>query len=166
MRPYSIGPILSLCFVLIAGCATMIDAKDAVFTRAKFDLACDELQLTELPGHAYGIEGCGMRAVYVFASPDCVVPTQHGRKEFEHSCTPTLDYIGHPHGDGGHDKPEKLDKPETLDKPEKIEKHDKFQKRLEHHADEVEATDAQSNEDAAETTDGDAPAGEADPPAR
>lgn len=93
-------PVLGLFAMVLVGCATMADAENSVRGRAAFDLGCQDLQITDLPGRAYGVEGCGMRAVYVYASPDCGAPTQHGRKEFADACTPILDHIVHAHGKG------------------------------------------------------------------
>lgn len=106
MRTRLLALVLSSLAMLAVGCATMADAQNSVRNRAAFDLSCNELQVTDLPGRAYGVEGCGMRAVYVFASPDCSAPTQHGRKEFTDACTPTLDHIVHAHGKGMHGKGE------------------------------------------------------------
>ena len=43
--------------------------RDAVTTRAKFDLECDKLDVVVLGDRTFGVTGCGKRATYVTTGP-------------------------------------------------------------------------------------------------
>ena len=59
--------VLLVATLLTTGCASF---NDIVRERAAFDLHCpaQELKVTELPGSAYGAEGCNQRVSYTCMS--------------------------------------------------------------------------------------------------
>jgi hypothetical protein len=83
--------------VLMTACATTTDATKAITERAAFDLDCpaDQLEIVPLPGGAHGVRGCGLRATYVFAEPECRSARTMPRGDFRSSCTPLLDFKSH-----------------------------------------------------------------------
>lgn len=116
--------------LVLAACATTTDATKAITERAAFDLDCpaDQLEIVPLPGGAHGVRGCGMRATYVFAEPECRSARTMPRGDFRSSCTPLLDHKGH---DGhvakeGHEKAH-LEREESHDKAH--EEHEKTQEQ-------------------------------------
>jgi hypothetical protein len=89
--------VLGGLLVLTAACATTTDATKAITERAAFDLDCpaNQLEIVPLPGGALGVRGCGVRATYVFAEPECRSARTMPRGDFKSSCTPLLDFKGH-----------------------------------------------------------------------
>jgi len=111
--------------VLMTACATTTDSTRAITERAAFDLDCpaDQLEIVPLPGGAHGVRGCGMRATYVFAEPECRSARTMPRGDFRASCTPLLDFKSHDKAQLEHNKAHeglvKTLKEETHEHPDK-----------------------------------------------
>ncbi|MEM6988872.1 MAG: hypothetical protein AAF721_00195 [Myxococcota bacterium] len=77
-----------------AACAHADEFHGLVTERAAFDLQCEagSLTVTDLPGMAYGVRGCGQQATYVVTGASCQNPKQLTKRELRIYCTPVLDH--------------------------------------------------------------------------
>ena len=80
--------------VVMPGCASAEQFHAVVKERAAYDLQCEaaSLAVTDLPGMAYGVRGCGRQATYVVTGPSCQNPKQLTKREVRLYCTPVLDH--------------------------------------------------------------------------
>lgn len=85
--------VLAACPAL--ACASAEQFQGLVKERAAFDLQCESssLEVTELPGAAYGVRGCGKQATYIISGAMCQNRGQLTRREVKRYCTPALDHV-------------------------------------------------------------------------
>ncbi len=83
-----------LAVSLSGACAHAEQFHGLVKERAAYDLQCEEgsLEVTDLPGLAYGVRGCGQQATYVVTGASCQNPKQLTKREVGIYCTPVLDH--------------------------------------------------------------------------
>lgn len=95
MRSKRTEAVLAVLVVTLSwACAHTEQFHDLVKERAAYDLQCEasSLAVTELPGMAYGIRGCGQQATYLVTGASCQNPKQLTKREVKVYCTPVLDH--------------------------------------------------------------------------